>query len=58
MIQPLRHYVYQVNSDWNGKIFAFYRMVDINPFELAGINKKNLAFIQLFLVWLAGTDQS
>ena len=29
------------------------RMVDLNPFELSGLNLKDLVFAQLLLVWLA-----
>lgn len=39
----------------NGADHIEFRMVDLNPLELSGINILDLKFIQLFLVWLAGT---
>lgn len=33
------------------------RMVDVNPYERAGVSDKDLKFIQLLLIWLMGTDR-
>lgn len=33
------------------------RMVDLNPYELAGLDVRDLKFIQLLLVWIVGSKQ-
>ena len=39
----------------NGVDHIEMRMVDLNPFEISGLNLKDLIFAQLLLVWLACT---
>jgi len=45
------------NLEKKGVSHIELRMVDLNPYEPAGLNLRDLKFIQLFLVWLAGTNQ-
>lgn len=40
----------------NGVDHIELRMVDLNPYEYTGINQQDLLFIQLFLVWIAGSE--
>lgn len=44
------------NLKRNGVNHIELRMVDVNPLEMAGVNKVDLHFIHLFLIWIAATD--